>query len=149
MNVAGHDLPDLPMRGDHPREFVRTCEPESIHKRQAGAKRRMMHEHHGRLSGRLRESCREPGDALFALCAACLPRHMGIEANEPHRPVIHHVVQEACARQVSVVRERTPHGFAIVMVAGNHVERRFQRHQDLAQPVVLGGGAFIDRVASE
>src|SRR6266545_7620266 len=138
LRVTLHDLPH--------REGA--LQPEPIHVSDAGEERGVVHEDHRGPPRRFLEPRPEPGQALLAHQPAALPRHQGVEADEPHRILLEHVVQEASrSRQIVVVADLADERAAVVMIAGDEIDRHGKRRQQLAQVPVLVRVAGIDEVA--
>jgi hypothetical protein len=94
----------------------------------------MVHEQHRRPVGRARELGIEPGEAPCAQLAALLAGNHRVEADQPQRVVVERVMQElAVLRQVPVVGKGPAQRVALVVVAGNRMERHGERREDLAQ----------------
>jgi hypothetical protein len=92
----------------------------------------VVHGHDRRCVGLLRELCLEPREVELAVVAA---GDRGVACDEPERADPHRVARA----------DRR----AIVVVAGQHVEGRRQRLEQLAHALILGGRGAVGEVAGD
>ncbi len=99
-------------------------------------------------SGCLGEATGEPGEAGGAKGAADLARKDGIEADQAERPVLDRVVEEfAGRRQIALVGEGVAQRVAMVVVAGDDVDRHRQPVEGHAEAGVVLRKAAVGEIA--
>ena len=98
----------------------------------------MVHEEGGGAVGGLGQGSVEPLQAPGAQGPARRTRNRGIEADQSHRIVLHGVVQELpVVGQIVMVGEGAAKIPAVVVIAGDDVDRTIQGSDELAQQAVF------------
>ncbi len=106
--------------------------------------RRVVDKQDRRRLGRPAERVVEPGLPLLAEDALALAGVGGIDGHQADRVVLYRVVKEpAVPGQIGMVAEGGAKRLPVVAIAGDQIERRPQRRQDLAQMRVVLGPAVL------
>ena len=109
-----------------------------VHVGDAGQEWRMVHEERRRAIGGLRQGSVEPLQAPAAQGPARRTGNCGVETDQSHGIALHRIVQELpVVGQVVVVEEGEAQILAIIVIAGNDVDRTLQRSDELPQQAVL------------
>ena len=115
-----------------------------------GRERRMMHHDDRGSIGRLVEAVLEPRKALRVEGAPARAGDHRVERDEAHRPGVDRVLDERVRlAQVRMVGERVPQRVALVVIAGQQVDRHRQRREQVAQMRVRLGPAGVGEVAGD
>src|SRR5262245_3503861 len=122
-------------------------EAHLVHLADAGLEGRVMHEHQGRPTRLLGESCVEPVKTFGTELAAAFTGYERIKRNQPHRPILDYVVQEPpVARQVAMPVEGPNEVRAVIVVARNQIKGHGERRDDVTQALVLLGLPSLDEI---
>ena len=89
----------------------------------------------------------EPAQPLLAQATAALAGDYGVERHQPERMVLDRIVEKPARRQIPIAGKGAAHCFALVVIAGDEVDRTGQRRQQLAQQLVFLRSAEIGEVA--
>ena len=120
--------------GNH--AFVASDDPESrldFLVGTGGVERRVMLEHQGRPVRCRIQLPVEPVEPVGAKLAVRRARHVGVEHNQPQRIAFDDVLQKTLGRQIAVGGEFLAQQFPIVVIAGQQIDRDFERRQQIAQ----------------
>ncbi len=109
-----------------------------------------MHHHQRARVRPLRKRAVEPGKALVAHVAARAARHHRIEGDQAQRQRLDRVLDEfAGDRQVWLIGECAPEFVKPVVIARDHVVRRSQVREDLAQVRIRRALALVGEVSGD
>src|SRR6185437_16826881 len=96
---------------------------------------------------RFREPAIEPFEPLRAEPAAAFAGDQRVEGDETDGMMLDRILQEAAPRQQALVGEGVAHRVALVMIAGDDIDRTGERRQQLAEQIIFIGPPEIAEIA--
>lgn len=149
VQMPAGDLHDLRMAGNDAAQRLGIREAAFVHALDSGPEWRVMHEDERRSIGCLVEPRFEPREPLRAERATAFAGHHRVERDQSQRVAVDHVLHEFAIRKPVAVGERLPERAALIVIAGNAVNRHRERSEQVAQVTVFARVAEVGEVAGD